>query len=239
MKYTDLNQDEIVELFESFPSADYNLVFRLFKSYYEILYTLNQAFENIAYQRDLYDVMTAFYPQKQMTYQHFCRIIKELESETLIKIDKGKQNVIRMARKGFTLLGQNRADIPKSRGSKLSLRKAHTLAKTHLLGKDYFKKYNLDYHFDMLEQCEKHNHIYKLQIENNVFLFYMLLFDFVEHDTLNKYFKDFNDDINYKGARVVIIGETAGKKHYVNYVNQKNQPTSNSILKFMQPVSIY
>lgn len=237
MKYTDLNQDEIVELFESFPSADYNLVFRLFKSYYEILYTLNQAFENIAYQRDLYDVMTAFYPNKQITYQHFCRIIKELESETLIKIDKGKQNVIRMARKGFTLLGQNRADIPKSRGSKLSLRKAHTLAKAQVIIKHYFQGYDINYHFDMLEQT-KHNHIYEFRIGEQVFLFYMLLLDFVEHDTLNKYFKDFNQQASYTGAMVVIIGETAGKKHYVDYVKKRNQPGSSSTMKFMTPVQI-
>lgn len=213
MNYNSLKSEQIVEFFESCPIKDFEFLFKFHKTYLKIITALNEAFENIAYQRDLYDIYIEFYATETVSYQYFCRLIKEMKDYNLINVAEGNSNVIMTRKKGFMLLNQNQSDVPLSRMSKASLLKSKQLAKLHIQLTKNFKGYHPCY----LVQHEKLKHVYQIAIKDHIFIYYLLTSDCIAEQKMINQIKDLKvkNTFRFNAVRIFTVGEDADAKRYL------------------------
>lgn len=169
MKFQDLSEKQILELFESAPIEDLNLLHKFYKVYKLIILSLCEAYSGYAYQKDLYEVYKAFYAPQKLSYGAFSRILKEMEEANFIGAKNGNPKVVFMKQKAYELIGKNQTTIHSSRINNRSMKKAKMLTQIHLKLVKVFSNYRPTW----LKRSEINSSIYSI-ISSNVEYHFLL-----------------------------------------------------------------
>lgn len=242
MKFSDLTDKEILELFESAPLEDLNFLHKFYKTYKNVVLSLQEAFSGYALQKDLFEVYNRFYAEKTVKYSMFSKILKEMEEENLIGSLNGHPKTIYLKAKAYKLMGLNQSTVHHSRLHADSVEKMSQLCKTHLW---LDSKLRGKYHPKYLKQSDKQLNLYYIVISG---IFYGFLFcknqgtsEALTND-IKRAFK--NIDWEHKQGRNVsavtlfLVSEDVDLKRYKKAINNvKNHRDFNmrkdfSIMKF-------
>lgn len=170
MKFTDLTDQQILELFDSAPLEDLNFLHKFYKTYKNVVLSLVEAFSGYALQKDLFEVYNRFYGEKTVKYSMFSKILKEMEEENLIGSLNGNPKTVFLKAKAYKLMGLNQSTVHHSRLHADSVEKMSQLCKTHLW---LDHKLQGRYHPRYLKQSDKQLNLYYLKLGN---VFYGFLF---------------------------------------------------------------
>lgn len=133
MKFQDLSEQQILELFESAPLKDFDLIYKFYKTYINVVKVLCEALSGYGYQKDVYELYNAFYAPQKLSYASFSRILGEMEESGLISSKNANKKIVFMKQKAYALLGKNQTTIHSSRLNNRAMKKSEQLTKLHLL----------------------------------------------------------------------------------------------------------
>lgn len=172
MKFQDLSQEQILELFESAPVKDFDLIYRFYKTYINVVKALCEALSGYGYQKDVYELYNAFYAPQKLSYASFSRILGEMEESGLIGSKNASKKIIFMKQKAYALLGRNQTTIHSSRINNRSMKKAEQLTKLHLLTQ---KTCGDLYRPELLKRSKHNSSIYHTMVGRQHMYFFFCL----------------------------------------------------------------
>lgn len=194
MKFQDLSEQQILELFESAPIEDLNLLHKFYKVYKHVVLALVEAFSGYAYQKDLYEVYKAFYAPKKLSYASFSRILGEMEEANLIGAKNGNPKVVFLKQKSYELIGKNQTTIHSSRINNRSMKKAKMLAQLHMTLLEHYKE---KYHPTKLKRSVSNSSIYVLTGSNVERYFFFCLKERQKSEELKAEVAEFLGSCNF------------------------------------------
>ncbi len=159
MKFNELSEQQILELFESAPVKDFDLLYKFYKTYINVVKVLCEAFSGYAYQKDAYELYNAFYAPQRLSYASFSRILTEMEEEGLIGSKNANKKIIYMKQKAYALMNKNQTTIHHSRLNNHSMKKSKMLTRIHFALLEIYPKY----HPTKLERSAHSTSIYVLK----------------------------------------------------------------------------
>lgn len=172
MKFNELSEQQILELFESAPVKDFDLLYKFYKTYINVVKVLCEAFSGYAYQKDAYELYNAFYAPQKFSYASFSRILTEMEEEGLIGSKNANKKIIYMKQKAYALMNKNQTTIHHSRINNRSMKKAEQLAKLHLRLQQVFGEHYRPFFF---ERSAHNTSIYTVKTTTKDFYFFFCL----------------------------------------------------------------
>lgn len=172
MKFNELSEQQILELFESAPIKDFDLIYRFYKTYINVVKVLVEAFSGYAYQKDAYELYNAFYAPQKLSYASFSRILGEMEEEGLIGSKNANKKIIYMKQKAYALMNKNQTTIHHSRFNNRAMKKAEQLTKLHLKLQHVF---GAQYRPTFLERSTHNTSIYRVKTTTKDFYFFFCL----------------------------------------------------------------
>lgn len=214
MKFQDLSDKQILELFESAPLEDLNLLHKFYKVYKPIILALVEAYSGYAYQKDLYEVYKAFYAPQTLSYGSFSRILNEMEKANLLGSTNGNPKVVFMKQKSYELIGKNQTTIHHSRINNRSMKKAKMLTKMHLQLDKFFKG---NYRPTMLVRSVSNSSIYCVNATNVEHHFLLCLKDKQKSEDLKaeiaEYLGKINGFVEKKRVHFYLVTDEEAKKY--------------------------
>ena len=201
MKFQDLSEQQILELFESAPIKDFDLIYKFYKTYINVVKVLCEALSGYGYQKDVYELYNAFYAPQKLSYASFSRILGEMGGSGLIGSKNANKKIIFLKQKAYALLGKNQTTIHSSRINNRSMKKSEQLTKLHLLIQKIFQG---AYRPDYLRRSPHNTSIYCVSKNHQDFHFFFCLKEKQKSEDLKSEAANFlSNNVFFEEKRIV------------------------------------